>query len=249
MLDLYNKCRKPDYLHIYYHPDWIEQTHGGWINAGIPVHSHMNAADIIEYTNGTELPEFRSDVTFVGGYWPYKAQILDKWMVPLAKEQKARVKIFGGGDWPSRSYCGSIDNQLVRDALRSATVCPNLHEPHSQDFGYDINERTFKLLSNKCFVVSDSVEGAKKLFHQDEVAFASNPEEFKELVYHYVQYPDERLGFIHRGYNLVMDKHTYFNRAADIFQKLGFQIESQAVLDKLDELRKRIENENTGNWR
>ena len=45
--DLYYEIGKPDYLYIHYHPDWIEDTHGHWQEIGIPVHSQLNAADIL----------------------------------------------------------------------------------------------------------------------------------------------------------------------------------------------------------
>ena len=71
IIDLYEETGKPDYVHIYYHPRFLPSTHGGWNDAGIDVHSHMLAADVFDYCNGRRMEQFESDITFIGGYWPY----------------------------------------------------------------------------------------------------------------------------------------------------------------------------------
>lgn len=231
-LRLFKMCGQPSYLYIYYHPDWLEDSFGYWMKQGLRVHSHMLAADIFDYTNGTPRPEFKCDLGFLGGYWPYKARVLDEYLIPICRESKIRIKIFGNSIWPVHQYSGSIDNSLVKDFFASCIICPNLHEPHSQDLHRDMNERTFKLLSNQCFVISDYVEGLAKIFNKDEIVFAHNPDEFKELVYHYVKYPDERKPYIDRGYKSVLTQHTYLDRIRDIFLNLGMVKEAEKVETK-----------------
>jgi hypothetical protein len=219
ILDLYNEVEKPDYLHIYYHHNYIEGTHGGWIKAGVPVYSHMLAADVFDYTNGKAMDEFRCDIAFIGGYWQYKAQNIDKYFLPLCKDFKHKIKIFGNSPWSVPQYCGFAPEGLEKHILASATICPQLHEPHSTEYGFDMSERTFKLLANRCFIVSDYVEGLEKLFGNDLV-MAKNPKEFRDKVEYYLQNPKEREQYITEGYNKVISNHTYFHRVYEIFTNL-----------------------------
>lgn len=239
ILDLHNETGKPDFLDIYYHTDYIEQTHGYWIKEGIPVYSILLAADTFDYTNGQYRPEFASDITFIGGYWGNKAKVLNKYLIPLCNQFKYKIKIFGNAHWPVPQYCGYVQNELVRDILASATICPQLHEPHSQEFGFDISERTFKLLSNKCFVISDYVEGLEKLF-ENKLEMAKSPEIFWEKIEHYIKNPDERLSLIKKGYKEVMEKHTYFHRVRDIFRHLNLNIHADHCEKVYEQIRMKL---------
>lgn len=222
VLTLKEKVNKPDFLEIHYHEDYIEQSHGGWMKLGVDVQSLMGAADTFDYVNGQYVEAFASDVAFVGGYWPYKAQVLDKYLIPLCGlDSGLNVKIFGNQPWPVANYCGFVDNKHVANIFASAKVCPNLHEPHSQVYGHDVIERPFKLLANKSFVISDSVSGLNRLFDENELVVADSPEEFHKLVYHYVKNPQETLSFRQAGYKKVINNHTYFDRVIKMLTKLN----------------------------
>src|SRR3990167_1412358 len=179
---------KPDFISCHYHPNRIQSTHGYWTEKlGIPIVGLMSGADIFTFHVGQKRDEFVSDIAFVGGYWEYKSQTLNKWLLPLCNPDKIyKIRIFGNSGWPCPQYCGIIQDEVIADVLASATICPNISEPHSQDFGYDIIERPWKLLSNKCFCISDYVDSmAKDVFTNDEIVFANNPKEFEELVQHF----------------------------------------------------------------
>jgi len=223
---------KPDFLHIYYHDNWVGKTHNGWEETGCRTVSIMNGADIFMYTGGTPQPEYECDVSFVGGYWPYKAQNMDRYLMPLAHPVgKYNVKFFGNQGWPGAHYMGWINDDQVKHLLASSKICPNISEPHATDFGFDVNERTFKILSNKSFCISDHVQSMKEdIYTNDEVVFANTPEEFHELVNHFVKYPNERLPYIRRGYKTVMDNHTYFHRVSKMLHELGLEDESERCL-------------------
>jgi spore maturation protein CgeB len=149
------------------------------------------------------------------------------------------VKIFGNQGWSVPQYCGYIENNLAKDVLASAKVCPNISELHSQDFGFDIVERPFKLLSNKCFVISDYVQGAEEVFG-DSVVFAKTPDEFKKLVLHYISHPNERDYHINKGYELVMQKHTYFHRVHQILNNLRLHDEANKCLELFNNLKQKL---------
>ena len=225
VLKLKQECGKPDYVYIHYPSEYVEQSHGYWIKNGVPAYSQLNAADILTYTNGQFNNNFKSDLTFIGGYWPYKAQVLDPYLLPLCN--KYQVKIFGNGIWPVHQYCGMLPNNLVKHALASATICPSLAEPHAHEYGFEIAERPFKLSSNKCFIISDWIDGLVKLYPEDEVVYAKSPEEFHDKVKYYLEYPDERLPFIKKSFKNTIENHTYFDRTAEIFSRLNLQKEAE----------------------
>jgi spore maturation protein CgeB len=83
----------------------------------------------------------------------------------------------------------------------------------------------------------------KDVFTNDEIVFAKTPEEFEELVLHYLKYPDERLPFIKRGYETVCDKHTYFDRCADIFNNLHLSWEADKVMEVKKEILSTIDSQ------
>lgn len=220
VLELNREIGQPAFLFIHYHPETIATTHEYWLQSGLNVYSNMNAADVFNFTNGKVMDEFTCDIAFCGGYWGYKSKILDKWMLPLC-EKDYKIKIYGNQPWPVYQYCGFLQDEYVKHALASATICPNLHEPHSQAFGYDIVERPFKLLSNKCFVISDYVAGLEQLIPEG-IVYARSPEEFLSLIEFYLNHPDERWYYIENGFNEVIKNHTYFDRAADLFTHFGY---------------------------
>ena len=231
---LKKETQKPDFVHNHYHENWISKTHNKWEDIGIRAVSLIHAADVFEYHGGEVLDHLKSDVSFVGGYWPYKAICLDKYMLRLCHPVgKFNVKIWGSG-WPVVQYMGKIDGSQVKNVFRSATVCPNVSEPHSQDFGYDIIERPFKVLMSGGFCISDYVESmSKDVFTNDEMLFAKTPEEFETLIEYYVAHPEEREPYIKRGYKCVLENHTYFHRMATMFQELGLSKEAEKTIQTL----------------
>ena len=218
---------KPDFVYNHYHENWMKKTHNKWETIGVRPVSMLHAADVFEYNSPNVYDHLVSDISFVGGYWPYKAKAIDRYIIPLCHPVgRFNVKIFGGQNWPVCQYMGYIENDEVKNVFRSATICPNISEPHSQAFGYDIIERPFKVLFSGGFCISDYVQSmAEDVFDDDEIVFAKDPEEFFELVNHYLKYPDERIPYIHRGFNKVVSEHTYFHRVAQILKELGLEEE------------------------
>ena len=250
-IDLLRKLKdetgKPDFVHIHYDEDAVKVTHNKWEDAGIKVVSIMMSADLFDYTGGVHKEEYASDIAFVGGYWPYKAQIIDRYLLPLCYPMgEYKVKIYGNQRWRVPQYMGYADNNEVKHILASAKICPNLSEPHAHEFGFDVNERCFKLLSNNCFCISDNVESLKKIFENKGIVFANNPQEFQDLVEYYIKNPEERESHTEIGYDTVMTQHTNFHRAAQIFSALGLKRKSQECLTRLDEIKKTA-NQNAGN--
>ena len=117
-------------------------------------------------------------------------------------------------------YCGLIADEDVKNLFASAKICPNLSEPHAQEFGIDINERIFKILYAGGFCISDNVESYKMF--GDGLVIADNPQDFQEKVDYYLKNKDEREKISSIGKGLVKDNHTGFHRIAKILEEFGY---------------------------
>ncbi len=224
---------QPEFVFLHYHDNWIEPTLGGWRSIGITPVSMLNAADTFDYFPGQKRKEFSSAISFVGGYWGYKSRNLDRFLMPLChnnvEDVKVRIKIYGNQPWPVPQYLGYVNNEDVRDIFASSLICPNVSEPHSTDFGFDVVERPFKVLSSGAFCISDYVESSAKDIFGDCVPHAKTPNEFFELLKHYMLNPDERIPLIEKGRKLVLEKHTYFDRIYALFLHLNMPEEANKV--------------------
>lgn len=224
---------KPDFVFIHAHSRWLDGTMSGWSEIGVPYHGILNAADTFAYLNGNLRQELTCDVGFVGGYWGYKAQNLNKYILPLCHRNAGlRVKVFGNSVWPVSQYLGSISDQDSRDLFASATVCPNVSEPHSTDLGWDVIERVFKVPIAGGVVVSDYVEEARDLFTLDELPMAKNPSEMEAFVRYMIEDGHYRDGVKSKMKAAVLDRHTYWERTADFFAHLGMVGEAKTVLNQ-----------------
>jgi hypothetical protein len=237
---------RPDYVWIHHHPNKVDYTLSGWGDIGCEWRGIPNAADTFIFHGGRYDPALACDVTMVGGFWPYKGQNISKFILPLCNEN-INVKIFGNAGWPVPQYLGFIDDSRMKDLFASAKVCVNAHEPHSTDarnlagniVGADVVERPFKVLSSKGFCVSDHVRSlTEDFFTNNEIPTASTQKDYRDLVMHFVENPDERLPYIDRGYNTVMNGHTYFHRVAYMFGELGMDSDKEFTMSKYDEFKK-----------
>lgn len=221
----------PDIVYCHYLWEDLEKTHSKWIEQGFPLMSLLSAADIFDYYNGKEREELKCDIGYIGGRWPYKQNTLDKYLLPLCKNYK--VKIFGNSNWGIPQYCGFMKEGMA-DLFKSAKICPNIHEKHSQVYGYDIVERPFKILSSGGFCISDKVSGLTKVLPQG-IIYADSPESFAEKVSYYIDKEDKRNEITQLGTKAVLENHTYFHRVRDILERLGYTDAADSLMNKYEE--------------
>lgn len=109
------KTGKPDFVYNHYHDKWMSQTHNNWSSEGINVVSMLHGADVFDYIDSEFEDSLKSDVSFIGGYWDYKAKSIDKYLIPLCHPVgKYNVKIFGNQGWPVVQYLGFLPNESVK---------------------------------------------------------------------------------------------------------------------------------------
>jgi spore maturation protein CgeB len=219
---LLNTTGKPDFIFSYYQQKDIEQTHANFEKLGVKVVGVPMSADVHVYANGNFNPALECEIGFVGGYWPYKGQIIDQYLTPLCYDKDHyHIKIFGNQPWPHvNQYCGTISDNHVADLFKSADICPNLSEPHAHTRGIDVNERAFKILCAGGFCIMDNVRAAREMIPEG-IVFAESPAKFRELVDYYLSHPNERHEIAEVGKKYVLQNHTNFHRAILMLETLS----------------------------
>ena len=195
----------------------------------------MMCADTLMYSGAKFDPKLACDIGFVGGYWPYKGLVIDKYLFPLLDPVgQYGVKIFGNQPWwKANQYCGLISDEEVKDLFMSAKICPNLSEPHAQEFGIDVNERIFKILYSGGFCISDNVSSYKMF--GDGLVIAKSPEDFKEKIDYYLENEEERKTISQIGHDYVKKNHTGFHRIAKIMKEFDYEDLSDTIITKYEE--------------
>jgi hypothetical protein len=207
-------------LFNYVHPNRKDYLMAAWEETVAKTIGLLPAANISECSSGKYNESLRCDIGFVGGYWPYKGQNLDKYIIPLCfPVGKHNVKIFGNQPWPVPQYMGLASDKTVRNLFASALICPNVSEPHANAFGFEVNERIFKLAASKSFFISDPIASlTEDIFTKDEAVVAEHPEQFHTLVEEAINNPDVREKHIDACYETVIKHHTYKNRVQQILE-------------------------------
>lgn len=229
---------KPDLVWLHLTDNYLEPVLGGWRSIGIEPIGLLNAGDAYLYVSGRYRPELASDANYVGGKWPFKSRNIDRYLVPLLNPSKGlNIKIWGNQGWAGfPQYVGYADDYQVPDILHSAKVCPNVHEPHSTDFGFDAVERIYKApLAGGC-VVSDYVECINEVFGEGVLPMAKSPAEYEQLVRYYIEDGEARRQKILETREIVVREHTYHHRIMKLLATLGYHDDAARVKKRLTDL-------------
>ncbi len=220
---------QPEGVFVHYHQNWVDATMSGWETLGIHAFGLPHATDIRDYAVGQIVGRYKCDVGFVGGYWDYKGGPLRKYMWEVCKEEYGlQVKIYGNVRWSVSQYCGSIHQNNMKHLYRTAVVSPNIFEPHSLKYGFDMNQRVFQTISSGGLCISEDVKSLyQDFFGSNIVPIFKNVEEFLGTIEHFKKNPDDRLRYIQRGLEEVYKNHTYHHRVAVMFEKMGFEDEAK----------------------
>jgi hypothetical protein len=183
-----------------------------------------NAADATKYRPGPPDQNLICDVGWVGGYWPYKAINLDKYIVPVARKYKT---IWYGWSGPKDLWRGSATQDQISALFRSAKICPCVAEPHTTIYGIDIPERLFKVAASGALAISDPIHGLDRFFSKDILPTASDPAHYMQLCDMYINMdPNQRKTQAMMLTKEVLKHHTYYNRVQTLLQSFGYYNEA-----------------------
>ncbi len=236
-VDLVKEVR-PEFVFAHYPDHYIKETLGLWEKAGTIPRSMLSAADTFVYCGGEKKKNLECDIGYVGGNWGVKSLTLSKFLGPLCHPLgKYNIKVFGNQPHSVPQYLGLIDDKDVRDLFQSAKILPNVHEEHSQVYGFDVIERPFKVLAaGGGLLVSDYVEGLECIFHEREIMMAKTPDQFAAIIDYYLTHDKEREELVRIGQTAVLENHTYLHRAIDFFRYFGMEEEVENGERKLYEM-------------
>ncbi len=233
---LKDACGKPDLVFNLYHENRMQETMGGWDDNGIETIDMQPAANHFDYFPVEPVEALKSDMSFVGGFWGYKGKNFSKYLIPLCLPVgKYNIKIFGNQPWSIPQYMGSPEEKLINSIFCSAKICPNVSEPHANEFGFEVNERVFKLAATRSFCISDRIDSlTEDVFTGGEMPTAKSPEEYFEMIDYYLKNPDLREEKAGKCYNTVMEGHTYCHRVSKLLSKLNMPAESERANQLLE---------------
>jgi hypothetical protein len=237
MAKLYDRI---SFIFLHCTPNSLEYTMSWWAGIGLKPVSIMNGADLFVYHNAQPEPKYMSAVGYCGGYWPYKGQRLNEFIVRYANEHvlDRNIKVFGFGDWGISQYLGSVNFGEDAKIFASSHINPSISEAHSIELFGDIIERNFKIPIANGFLISDNVKDLEHVFHNKEVPTFSSYTEFHDLIEYYILPENNllRLGLMQRQKQVIWDNHTYFERVSDMLRNFGETLYADKVLEKKQEL-------------
>ena len=185
--------------------------------------------------------KFTWDISYIGTNLPEKKDFFNKQVFPLG--DKYDLKLY----WQDRTtkdkiiwwiqrwwqlfnipYIRSIQKPKLKltdefDIYKNSIISINVHENYQKKYGWDCNERTFKIPACGWFEISDNVSCIYKYFEEwKEIVIAKNQDDWFEKIEYYIKNSDKRNDIILAGQKRVLKDHTYHNRAQqflDIYNK------------------------------
>lgn len=220
--------QNPDAIYCYGNGHDISTMWNKWTdNHGIPVIPLPTGGNAVLHKPVLPDPAFKCDVGFVGGYWPYKAMNIDKYVLPAIN--KFDAKVFGWGGWRHPKYKGVITDENINKLFSSARVCPTVVEPHTTRYGIDIPERIWKIPLGGGFVVCDPCAGLTNYVDPAVFPIARDPANYIELIDHYLKHESERTLLANKQRKAILANHTYFTRIQGILIRAGYHEEVTAA--------------------
>lgn len=192
----------------------------GWEKAGIPWIPLPNAADTTIYKH-TNTGKRSRNISYVGGYWPYKGQDISRWLMPLFSIPN--VAINGWGNWPAQfGKVEGIDDADMAALLNDTLIAPCISEPHTKSYGFDLPERVFKVIAMGALAIHDWIKrppGMKSLI------IAETPADLlRECESWLAKKPAEIEKRASKQRAEVLAGHTYHHRMAFLLHKLGLDL-------------------------
>jgi spore maturation protein CgeB len=179
--------------------------------------------------------ERKYDVSFVGGWHPYR-----EWIIKKLKRANIQVKV-AGHKWPA----GILPHEEMVRLFNESRINLNLSNSKSWDARYlasspmglikqlrtqkdveQIKARHFEINACRSFQLSYYVEGLERCYRiGEELAVYIDPDDLVEKVLYYLADDKLRENIAEAGYQRTLAEHTYAKR----FQRVFSQMELNAT--------------------
>jgi hypothetical protein len=223
------KNQRPDVVFGYGHEDDRIIWSNWQKRADIPWVPMPTAGDRIAFRVERDLDQRSVDLVYLGGRWPYKAQTIDAYLLPLIQDSGLSFKIHGWGDWPEGICSGVLPADQPNQLLNSGKVGPCVSEKHTQQFGIDIPERVFKVVLCGVLAVHDTVPNLRRMI--PSAVIAEDPKDFAEQCVAFCKDDDRRKELVEKQRNEVLAEHTYHHRMRTMLAATGFHNEAENMID------------------
>lgn len=209
-------AQQPDFVFCYCSDTFVPEYFGYWTSKhGIPVIGMPTAADITIYKPHKPEERYMCDIAWVGGRWPYKVIMMDKYLTPLFRYKH---KVYGWGNtWRNNQ---TIDDMDVPKLFVSAKICPSVSESHTVHHPIDVPERVFKVPASGGFTIHTPTPAGHDLWG-DIIPTAKDVHSWIELHEYYLNHDDERIALAKQQRELILARHTYFDRCMGIAKAIN----------------------------
>lgn len=208
-----------DLVRHHYSRRVAEQCLTFWSKNGVRILDEPLAADETIYTRPLFPRIKKYDITYIGGWWPFKGKQMDRHLLPMNIFFGNNLAVFGK-DWPHLSRGVISDKDYVSVIYRSK-INIVFHEPILvQGLSVHVNERIFKLYAMGAFAICDNNPCLREYFNDDEIVIAENPEDMIEKCAFYLKNPSARRRIAAKGHKAVMERHTYEVRARKLLESM-----------------------------
>ena len=195
------------------------------------IYSQWAAIDDAAVPLDSQVPIYNYDVSFVGGFHPYRA-----WFISQLEKNGVQVNIFGNG-WPA----GPLSNAQMNDVFKTSKINLNLSNSTSFDLRYlltsvrtfisairspksssQIKARNFEIPYYGGFQLSDYVPTIEEYFFLgEELVCYTSPNEAVTWINYYLNNDVEREAIRLKGQKKAQAQHAYSNRMKTIFERLS----------------------------
>lgn len=163
-----------------------------------------------------------SDVAFVGSFYPNRGQILEK-------ISDFDIKVWGPG-WdklPDKSPIrkSASDTKLKPEEWRkifsSSKIIIAIHYQDGKIPCYQASPKVYEALACRRFLLVDDQKDVKSLFYDGKhLVIFKDIKDLREKIAYYINHPEERKKIAERGYEEVIQKHTYVHRIEKLIQSV-----------------------------
>ena len=204
-------AQRPDGVFCYADRRTVDTYFNSWRSQhSYKIYPFSLAADHCALSGAEYRDELAFDVGWVGGIWPYKAVMMNKYLIPL--RQKHRCGFYG---WNDPWRMGPISDQDVKHLYRSAKICPSVSESHTVHHPIDMPQRVYNVACAGGFTIHTPTPCLERLGLSDVIPMAHNEAEWFDMIQYYLDHDEERMERAARQKEAILRNHTYLHRITD----------------------------------
>lgn len=200
-----------EYDHVFISSEYWTQQVKDMLNVQVETMFQCTDPEVFRTPEMDRIEQYKKELLFVGNSRKVYRKII-KDLLPTNRD----LNIYGT-NWEkfvdSKYIKGQhISNTELYNYYGSCDILLNDHWDEMREKGF-ISNRIFDALATEAFIISDKVWGIEEEFG-DSIVTYDTPEELKELVEYYLSHPEKRKDKAQKGAKIVLEKHTYQQRAA-----------------------------------